>query len=48
MNWISDFVDLTGEVYVNIPTYIVEKKTEKQLEKQIYEELKGAIDNIEE
>jgi len=32
-----DFVDLTGEVYVNIPTDILEKKTEKYLETQIVE-----------
>lgn len=32
-----DFVNLTGDVYVNIPTDIVEKKTEKVLEKQIVE-----------
>lgn len=32
-----DFVDLTGEVYVNIPTDIVEKKIEKYLETQIVE-----------
>lgn len=32
-----DFVDLTGEVYVNIPSDITEKKTEFSLETQIIE-----------